>query len=102
MAIVKSKRSKACDISQSVKDVVWARDNQRCIICGCSEAMPNAHYIPRSKGGLGIEQNIVTLCMNCHYAFDHTPARKKYAENIKEYLTERYPDWDENELIYKK
>lgn len=102
MARFKSKRSNACDISKSVKDVVWKRDKQRCIICGNTEAMPNVHYIARSQGGLGIEQNIVTLCANCHYNFDHTTMRKKYAEYIEKYLINKYPDWNKKDLIYKK
>jgi len=56
---MKSKRSKATDISQSVKMKVWERDNHCCIVCGYNQnVMPNGHYISRAKGGLGIEQNI--------------------------------------------
>ena len=70
---MKSKRTKATDIPQKVKQAVWERDGGRCVVCGCCRnVMPNAHFIPRSKGGLGIEENIVTLCTNltenqCHY-----------------------------------
>lgn len=35
---MKSKRSKACDISATTKKIVWERDNQRCIICGDRKA----------------------------------------------------------------
>ena len=28
-----SKRSRACEISQKVKEIVWNRDNHRCVIC---------------------------------------------------------------------
>ena len=48
-----SKRSKACDIPQKVKDKVWERDNQHCIICGSPYAMPNAHYIGRAQRWFG-------------------------------------------------
>ena len=99
---VKSKQSKACDISKAVKDAVWERDGHRCIICGSSEAMPNAHYIPRSQGGLGIEENIVTLCLDCHNAFDNSSARPWYHDQIKKYLESKYPDLDENKLVYHK
>lgn len=44
-----SKRSKACDIPQKVKDKVWARDDHKCILCDNPNAMPNAHYIRRSQ-----------------------------------------------------
>ena len=98
----KSKRSKACDISKKVKDSVWERDRNRCIICGNPFAMPNAHYIPRSKGGLGIEQNIVTLCYNCHHNTDHTEYRQFMLEKIKKYLQSKYEDWNEEDLYYRK
>ena len=75
---MKSKRTKACDISKSVKDKVWLRDNNQCIICHNINAMPNAHFIRRSQGGLGIEENIVTLCFRCHHEFDNGKNAKYY------------------------
>lgn len=106
----KSKRSKATDIPMKVKQKVFARDNGRCVVCGnMYNVMPNAHYIPRSKGGLGIEENIVTLCTEltpnkCHRRFDF--GTKKEHEDIKEiiknYLKSKYDNWNENDLIYKK
>lgn len=99
---MKSKRSKACDISATTKQIVWERDNGRCIICGDRNAMPNAHFIPRSKGGLGIEQNVVTLCQSCHMAYDQSIERKVCKNIIMRYLKEQYINWSEDELIYKK
>lgn len=99
---MKSKRAKACDITKKVKDRVWERDNQRCIVCGTYRAMPNAHFIPRSQGGLGVEENIVTLCLNCHEAYDHTTERKAIGAFIERYLKEKYPEWDKSKLIYRK
>lgn len=99
---MKSKRSKLCDISQKTKEIVWERDCHRCIICGSPQAMPNAHYIPRSKGGLGIEQNIVTLCANCHFKTDHTTNRPIMLEMIKSHLQAKYEGWNEQDLIYRK
>lgn len=100
---MKSKRSKACDIPQSVKKKVWERDNCACIVCGNHQAMPNAHFRARSQSGLGIEQNIVTLCARCHHAYDNTADRPIYREYIKNYLQGIYgADWDEEKLIYKK
>lgn len=99
----KSKRAKACDITQAVKQRVWERDGERCIICGSPTAMPNAHYISRAHGGLGIEQNIVTLCQNCHHAYDNTPRRPVYREYIKRYLQGVYgAEWNEDDLVYNK
>ena len=100
---MKTQRSKACDITQAVKKAVWERDGERCIVCGRHDAMPNAHYIPRSRGGLGIEENIVTLCQNCHFKTDNTAERPIYLEYIKNYLKGKYgAEWDEQKLIYKK
>lgn len=64
--------------------------------------MPNAHFIPRSSGGLGIEQNIVTLCSECHYRYDMTTEREQIKKLIKNYLSRKYKNWNEDELIYKK
>ena len=99
---MKTKRSKACDITQAVKKKVWERDQERCVICGNPQAMPNAHFIPRSKGGLGIEENIVTLCQKCHHNFDHTTERLYYYAYIMNYLQTKYSGWSVEKLIYKK
>lgn len=99
---MRSRRTKALDISKRVKDAVWERDGHACIICGSRAAMPNAHYIARSHGGLGIEQNIVTLCMGCHHAYDNSDKRGGLGNLIRQYLEENYKDWDETKLYYKK
>lgn len=107
---MKSKRSKSTDIPMSVKKKVFERDNGCCVICGNNyNVMPNAHYIPRSKGGLGIEENIVTLCTEltpnkCHrkYDFGTKEQQEKIHDSIKKYLQSKYEDWDEDKLVYKK
>lgn len=99
---MKTKRSKSCDISAAVKQKVWERDGRRCIVCGNPQAMPTAHFISRAKGGLGVERNIVTLCLKCHREYDQTTKRPFYREYVRNYLKSKYPDWDENELLYKK
>ena len=96
------KRTKALDISGRVKHEVWERDGGCCMLCGSPYAAPNAHYIPRSHGGLGIAENVVTLCFKCHNRYDHTTERKAIRERIKAYLRSKYPDWDETKLYYKK
>lgn len=97
-----SKRTKACNISAKVKALVWKRDNHYCVLCGSPYAMPNAHFIPRSQGGLGVEENIVTLCNACHREFDQTTNRSVIREELRLYLKSKYPDWDERKLFYKK
>lgn len=107
---MKTKRSKATDISMAVKKKVWERDNGRCVVCGNNyNVMPNAHYISRTKGGLGIEQNVVTLCTEltenkCHrkYDFGTKEERELIGSIIREYLKSKYENWNEEDLIYKK
>ena len=102
---MKSKRSKATDISQKVKEIVWERDHHKCIYCGSNFAMPNAHFISRSHGGLGIEENIVTLCQKCHHNYDNGKSKELKEDiryRIQTYLMSCYPEWNTESLIYKK
>ena len=89
------KRTKALNIPSAVKKAVWERDRHCCVLCG-------AHYIARSQGGLGIEENIVTLCICCHSQYDNSADRRYIREEIKAYLRSMYQDWDETKLIYRK
>ena len=101
-----SKRSKALDINPDVKERVWWRDSRQCVYCGRSGAyvFPDAHYIPRSKGGLGIEENVLTLCRMCHDRYDNGDKFERLMMKLrfKEYLSTIYTDWDEKKLVYKK
>lgn len=97
-----SARARACDISSATKRAVQKRDGDRCIICGSYNAAPNAHFIARSQGGLGVEQNIVTLCGKCHYDFDQTEARPHMRIIIRSYLMSKHPGWNEKDLYYRK
>lgn len=100
-----SKRTKATAITQDIKDVVWKRDGEKCVICGkpVSKSCANAHYKKRSQGGLGIEENIVTLCVQCHHEEDNGLNTKKYENFIKNYLKNYYgASWIEEDLKYKK
>ena len=104
-----SKRAKALAISPEVKERVWWRDSRQCVYCGRSGAyvFPDAHYIPRSKGGLGIEQNVLTLCRMCHDRYDNGDRfeRQMMKLRFKEYLSVCYPEIDyntETQLIYNK
>lgn len=105
----KNARAKACDIPQKVKQEVWERDSGRCVWCGATvNVMPNAHVVSRAQGGLGIAENVVTLCTQfgngCHYSFDNGTAEVKEAmyESIENYLKSFYPDWNKDDLIYRK
>ena len=95
------KRTRACAISKKTKLRVYERDKGRCIFCG-APGLPEAHVVPRSHGGLGIEQNIVTLCRKCHDKMDNSTDRQQMLQVAADYLKRFYPDWSQQSLIYDK
>ena len=95
----KSKRSRATDIPQAVKKIVYERDGGRCIFCG-APGQPNAHIISRAHGGLGVEENIVTVCFECHYRMDNSPDRYLYLDAAKTYIRSKYGLWEDR--VYRK
>lgn len=62
------------------------------------------HILSReANGGLGIEENVVTLCPECHYQEDFGLNTKLYEEYIENYLKGIYgQDWNKEKLIYRK
>ena len=98
---MKSRRTKALEIPRSVKDRVYARDGGCCVLCG-RPGLPEAHYISRAHGGMGIEENILTLCRGCHRRYDQTIEREALGAVLADYLRRKYPDWTPTELIYRK
>lgn len=101
--MARSKRTKACDISQKVRDIVVKRDGGLCIWCNKPYAQI-CHYISRGARGLGIPENLVCGCVECHDIADHgtREARAKKRKQMRSYLMMQYPDWDETELRYRK
>lgn len=99
---MKSRVSRACDISPTVRCKVLERDGKRCIICGKQQRLQIAHYISRARLGLGIPENLVTLCVHCHFDFDNGKYHAEHKKHIEGYLKEHYPEWDKTKLIYKK
>ena len=94
-----NRRTKALSISPEVKRRVYERDGGNCILCG-RRGNPEAHYIPRSQGGLGIEENIVTLCRDCHHRLDATTERAELLGLVAEYLDEHYPNFTDDKRRY--
>lgn len=96
------KRTKALSIPPRVKEAVWERDGQCCVYCGNPYAAPEAHFIARAQGGLGIEENILTLCRECHRKYDQTYHRKQMRTFFRDYLSSAYTGWSEDKLIYRR
>lgn len=98
-----NRRTKTLQIPESVKEAVWNRDGGKCVLCGQAwTAAPNAHFIGRAQGGMGIEKNVVTLCAGCHRLYDQSPHRTALRMEIEAYLRHTYQDWNEEELYYRK
>lgn len=97
----KHKRTKACEISQKTKKIVSRRDGGCCIFCG-RFGLPEAHVIPRSQGGLGCAQNIITVCRECHDKLDNSIERKKMLARAIRYLKLYYPKWKKEDFIFDK
>ena len=104
------KDTKARDFDRKAKIAISQRDSiggwPCCVYCGAAAPAPlawsNAHYIARSQAGLGIPENGLTLCPECHRRYDQTTDRMKMREFFREYLREHYENWSEEALIYRK
>ena len=104
-------RTIALSIPPEVKRAVAERDSVDgwpcCILCGrpaptdAPHAFSCAHYISRAQGGLGIEENILTLCPCCHRDYD-SGERSAYRPILARHLREHYDGWDESKLVYQK
>lgn len=91
-------------ISQEVRDAVYNRDSYDgwpcCAYCGKPRGIEVHHYIERSRGGLGIEENLICLCKRCHTRVHQGDTELQ--NFVREYLSEHYDGWDENNLIARK
>lgn len=104
------KDTKARDFDRKAKVAISERDSidgwPCCVYCGLASPAPlawsNAHFISRAQGGLGIPENGLTLCPECHRRYDQSTDRKQMREFFREYLRSVYPYWLEDDLIYRK
>jgi hypothetical protein len=94
-------RTRACAIPKEVKLIVYERDHEKCIFCG-APGLPEAHVIPRSHGGLGVPQNIITVCRPCHDKLDNSTDRQQMLDVAVGYLKRYYPDISQTDVIYQK
>ena len=107
------KRTKLTDFDSKTRTKIKARD-EGCIFCKMLYKMPETyeygmsgfqimHYVPRSQGGLGIEENGAVGCIYHHNLLDNGKnTRKEMLELFEEYLKSLYPEWDKKKLMYRK
>lgn len=115
--IFMNKRTKALQYTRQTAYKVAERDNHECIFCKMGYHMEGinksgfganvydiAHFINRSQGGLGIEENLVLLCRYHHSLLDNgnKGLRPEMLSIMEEYLRSIYTDWDKEKLKYRK
>ena len=103
-----SKRAVALSISKEVREEIYERDSWDgcpcCATCGKPGRHDISHIRKRSHGGLGIAQNAINQCRTCHSTMEHGKPQER-ADLLRqaiEYLQYRYPEWDENKLVYTR
>jgi hypothetical protein len=94
----------ACSISKKVRQEVLERDNHQCVVCGTRYHLTLAHvFYSRAHAGLGVKENLATLCMSCHHLIDNGNDYKKsqlIKYDVESYLKGLY-DIDLTKLKYK-
>jgi 5-methylcytosine-specific restriction endonuclease McrA len=58
--------SRRASIPQEVLDIVWRRDQGKCVKCESQELIEFDHIIPFSKGGSNTPRNLQILCQKCN------------------------------------
>lgn len=96
------KQTRARRASKKTRLEVYERDGGKCIICGRHTNLTLAHYISRAHNGLGIKENLGTVCIYCHHEMDHTSKRQKKLEEFRIYLDSHYPDFPDEERVWKR
>lgn len=103
------------NFTKEIAERIFERDGRQCLFCRlgyhmeCKSEMllgiPDImHYINKSQGGLGIEENGVTGCRYHHGLLDngHLGLRDEMLEMMETHLKEHYPEWDKSKLVYNK
>lgn len=54
-------------VKGKLRDEVLQRDGHACVGCGETEDLTVHHIVPRNQGGQNDQDNLATLCEECHY-----------------------------------
>lgn len=103
------------NFTPAVRERIFLRDGEECLFCRlnyhmeCKSSMllqiaDTMHFINKSQGGLGIEENGVTGCRYHHGLLDNgnKGLREEMLNIMEEHLKNHYPDWDRKKLAYNK
>ena len=109
------KYTRLLQFDKKTQESIYIRDNGACIFCAMGydtmkatwldlEVKDVMNFIPKSSLGLGIEQNGAIGCRYHHSILDNgnKGMRTEMLERFEAYLKRIYPDWNKEQLIYKK
>ena len=110
-----TKRTRKLQFDKKTKEKIIQRQYGNCLFCIMSYKLDSSsdlayeikdimHFIPRSQGGLGIEQNGVLGCRYHHMLLDNgnKGLRDEMLQIMEEHLRMSYPNWNREELVYRK
>jgi hypothetical protein len=108
------KRTRMLRFTPKIQERILERDGG-CIFCKkhyhleSKDTLPYRtleimHIVNKSQGGLGIEQNGVVGCRYHHTLLDNgnKGLRSEMLLIIKKYMQSLYPNWNTEDLTYKK
>lgn len=110
-------RTKLLQFNKKMLEEIFIRDNYTCIFCKINYKMPinynitelkikdPMHYIPKSRGGLGIRKNGACGCRYHHNMYDNAKSKTTKEEMkkiFKSYLKNIENNWKEEDLKYNK
>ena len=97
-----NQRTKATSIDKRTRQRILVRDNGNCIVCGSMYGIELHHYILRSANGMGTKENLVCLCGRCHFNIhNNIELSNPLNENIENYLNNLYPNFKDEDRVYK-
>ena len=80
----KKKKRKYKGINQDLKQIALERDGYRCAECGIISNLEIHHIEHRANGGNDDIDNLITLCVYCHYEqHKHQPIGRLMLSNMK-------------------
>ena len=97
---IKSKRSLATLIPKPIRHNVLVRDKGRCIVCGSMHQLECHHLVPRSLGGMGVENNLLMLCKTHHSELHNGVGDINII--VRSYMEQTYEDITDKDRKYDK
>ena len=87
---IKQKQKDKGKISQELYTEIITRDKGKCAICGSTYWIEVHHMIPKSRGGIAAEWNLISLCKKCHYVKLHGQGDRQTKILALDYLIKKY------------